>query len=247
MSDDTLFAVPRKVKDLIDCHFYHSMEILGYGAVTGDWDLRAGFEDYLGKADLSGQRVLEIGPASGFLTFELERRGAEVVSIEVTDEPGLDFVPYPASKLKEILGPRRVVMQRLKNSYWLSHAAFGSKAKVHYGDVYHLPSRLGSFHTAIMGSVLLHCRSPLHIIEECGKRARSLIIVDMFYPELEGKAIIQLAPDSEDLLWHTWWHFSAQFFIQFLKVMGFVTIETSTHSQLHRGTAYTLFTIVARR
>ena len=76
-----------------------------------------------GKVDFAGQRVLEIGPASGFLTFEMENRGAEVVSVEVTEEHGWDFVPYPTARLEEVFGPRRIVMQQLKNSYWFSHAA----------------------------------------------------------------------------------------------------------------------------
>jgi len=49
-------------------------------------------------------RVLEIGPASGFLTFEMEKRGADVISVEVTDEHGWDFVPYPDARLEEVFG-----------------------------------------------------------------------------------------------------------------------------------------------
>ncbi len=126
MSDEKIFAVPLKVEDVADCHFYHTMEVPGHGLMNGEWDLRGGVDDYLGRVAFAGQRVLEIGPASGFLTFEMEKRGAEVVSVEVTAEHGWDFVPYPASKLEEVFGPRRMVMQRLKNSYWFSHAAHHS-------------------------------------------------------------------------------------------------------------------------
>ena len=177
------------------------------------------------KLSFAGQRVLEIGPASGFLTFEMEKRGAEVVSVEVTAEHGWDFVPYPAARLEEVFGPRRIVMQQLKNSYWFSHAALQSKAKVYYGDVYNLPAALGEFDIAVMGAVLLHCRDPLRIVEQCGKRAKSLIIVDKFHPDLEGAPVCRLAPTPENFLWHTWWHFSTQFFTQFLAVMGFTTSE----------------------
>src|SRR5689334_17854377 len=98
VSDDKIFAVPKKVDDLADCYFYHTMELPGHGVIEGrDWDLRRGVDEYLGKVDFDGQRVLEIGPASGFLTFEMEKRGAEVVSVEVTAEHGWDFVPYPAA------------------------------------------------------------------------------------------------------------------------------------------------------
>jgi O-methyltransferase len=204
-------------------------------------------DEYLGKVDFAGQRILEIGPASGFLTFEMEKRGADVVSVEVTAEHGWDFVPYPAARLEEVFGPRRIVMQQLKNSYWFSHAALRSKAKVYYGDVYDLPAALGEFDIAVMGSVLLHCRDPLRIVEQCGKMAKALIITDMFHPELEGAPVCRLAPTSRNFLWHTWWHFSTEFFTQFLGVMGFTASELLRHQQHHRGKPYTLFTVVGQR
>jgi SAM-dependent methyltransferase len=246
-SNDQIFAEPLKVENVADCYFYHTMELPGYGVMNGDWDLRPAVDEYLGKVAFSGKRVLEIGPASGFLTFQMEKRGADVVSVEVTAEHGWDFVPYPASKLEEVFGERRIVMQRLKNSYWFSHDAQSSKAKVYYGDVYNLPASLGEFDIAVMGSVLLHCRDPLRIVEQCGKKAMSLIIVDMFHPDLEGAPICRLAPTPQNFLWHTWWHFSSQFFTQFLAVMGFTTSEILTHQQFHRGRPHTLFTIVSQR
>lgn len=245
-SNDKIFSVPRKVKSIGDCYFYHTIELPGHGVMNGDWDLRPRVDDYLGKVVFAGKRVLEIGPASGFLTFEMEKRGAEVASVEVTAEHGWDFVPYPASRLEEVFGPRRIVMERLKNSYWFSHAAQQSKAKVYYGDVYNLPSSLGEFDIAVMGAVLLHCRDPLRIVEQCAEKARSLIITDMFHPDLEGAPICRLAPTPQNLLWHTWWHFSTQFFSQFLAVMGLTTTQLSTHQQYHRGRAHTLFTVVGQ-
>jgi len=247
VSNDKIFAAPLNVEDVADCYFYHTMELPGYGVINGDWDLRRGLDDYLGNVVFAGQRVLEIGPASGFLTFEMEKRGADVVSVEVTTDHSWDFVPYPAFRLEEVLGPRQIVMQQLKNSYWLSHAAHHSKARVYYGDVYNFPAALGEFDVALMGSVLLHCRDPLRIVEQCGKKARSLIIIDMFHPDLEGASICRLAPTPQNFLWHTWWHFSTQFFTQFLAVMGFTTSEALSHQQYHRGKAYTLFTIVGQR
>jgi O-methyltransferase len=247
-SDDEIFAPPLKVDNLSDCYFYHTMDLPGHGVIEGrDWDLRGRVDDYLGNVDFAGQRVLEIGPASGFLTFEMEKRGGDVVSVEVTAEHGWDFVPYPAERLEEVFGPRRIVMQQLKNSYWLSHAAFRSKANVFYGDVYNLPAALGKFDVAVMAAVLLHCRDPLRIVEECGKLANTLVIVDKFYPDLDGAPLCRLAPTPENFLWHTWWHFSTQFFTQFLAVMGFARSEASTHQQYHRGRAHTLFTIVGGR
>jgi SAM-dependent methyltransferase len=245
--DEKIFATPQKVEDIADCYFYHTVELPGHGVIEGrDWDLRGGVDAYLGKVDFSGRRVLEIGPASGFLTFEMERRGADVVSVEVTEEHGWDFVPYPAKRLEQVFDPRRLVMQQLKNSYWFSHAAHRSNARVYYGDVYNLPAALGRFDIAVVGAVLLHCRDPLRIVEQCGEMANVLIITDMFYPDLEGAPVCRLAPTPQNFLWHTWWHFSTQFLTQFLAVMGFNTSEMSTHEQYHRGRPYTLFTIVGQ-
>jgi SAM-dependent methyltransferase len=247
MSRQSLFVTPRKVPSIKDCHFYHVMELPGYPPTQGEWDLRSGVGEYLGGVSLQGQRVLEIGPASGFLTFEMEKRGAEVVCVEVLDEPGWDFVPYPPAKMEGVFEPRREIMRRLRNSFWFSHAAYRSNAQVYYGSAYQLPETLGSFDVALMGSVLLHCHSPLQIVEQCARKARSLVIADMYYPELEGKAICRLAPTPHEMNWDTWWHFSTDVLVQFLGVLGFPSPTVTTHVQQHRGNRYTLFTIVATR
>ena len=91
-------------------------------------------------------------------------------------------------------------MQRLKNSYWFSHGAYHSKAKIHYGNVYKLPAELGMFDIALMGSVLLHGRDPLTVVEECAKKAGLLIIADMLYAELESAPLCRFAPNSTNFL-----------------------------------------------
>jgi hypothetical protein len=69
----------------------------------------------------------------------------------------------------------------------------------------------------------------------------------MFHPDLEGTPVCRFAPTPQNFLWHTWWHFSTQFFTQFLAVIEFPKAEILTHRQYRVGKAYTLFTIVARK
>ena len=224
------------------------MDLPGVGTVIGDWDLRTGVDDYLGRLSFADTRVLEIGPASGYLTFEMERRGASVVSIEVPDDPGWDFVSFPSAVLDPVLPPRREIMRRLKNSYWFAHAANKSRAKLHYGDAYNLPDAIGEFDIALMANVLLHCRAPLQIVEQCARRAKTLVIVEMFYPELEGSSICRLAPSAENKQWDTWWHFSTDFFRQYLGVLGFLKVETAISAHTHlQTTSYPMFTIIGSR
>lgn len=87
----TLYANPRTVADIGDCHFYHAMEIPGFGPTPHpQWDLRGREATYLGNLPLAGRRVLEIGPASGHLTFWMESQGAEVVSVELAPDADSD-------------------------------------------------------------------------------------------------------------------------------------------------------------
>jgi hypothetical protein len=99
VSGSRLHVSPPQGIGLADCDFYHSMLIPGVGEIIGLWDLRQTVDDYLGRIDFAGKRVLEIGPASGFLTIEMERRGADVVAVELPEGVGWDFVPSPSRSL----------------------------------------------------------------------------------------------------------------------------------------------------
>ena len=228
---DAVFALPRDEVKFEDCDFYHTVEIPGRGLVRGLWDLRQHVDEYLGGYCFAGKRVLEIGPASGFLTFEMERRGADVVSLEVPDDPGWDFVPFPDDVLQPILTPRRQQMTRVKNSYWFLHHLTHSKARLCYGDSCCIPNDLGTFDVAVMASVLMHCERPARVIAECAKRADTLIVTDLYRPELEGFPVCRLVPDPNNKMWDTWWHFSTDFFRQYFGVLGFRQISITRHEQ----------------
>jgi len=239
-----IFVEPRAV-ELEDCHFYHVMVLPGIGQVGVAWDLRNGVDQYLGGVDLAGKRVLEVGPASGFLTMEMEKRGADVVAVELPDDPGWDVVPYPASVREPAMGPRRDVMRKLKNSFWFTHAAFGLKAKLIYEDIGRLPPSLGRFDVAVIAAVLLHSSNPLRIVAECAARAEQLIITDLYYPDLEGSPVLRAHPTPENKELGRWWDLSTDLLTQFLRVMGFSSItKTVNGGYLHTGTAYEFFTLV---
>ena len=79
-----LSAAPRYVEDPSTCYFYHSMEQPGFGLQRGEWDLRGRFDESIGHVDLAGARVLDVGCASGYLSFSAERSGvADVYSFDM--------------------------------------------------------------------------------------------------------------------------------------------------------------------
>jgi 16S rRNA G966 N2-methylase RsmD len=143
------FAEPRKVRHPDECFFYHAMDLPGWGTVKAPshWDLRGRFDDYTGRVDLSGKRFLEIGAASGFISFEAERRGAEVVSFDLDRAEQRQFIPGHGLDLQTTARE----IERLKNAYWLAHAAYRSRAHAFYGDVYAPPDEIGSFDVVFFG------------------------------------------------------------------------------------------------
>jgi SAM-dependent methyltransferase len=242
------FATPRENVNLRECAFYHVMDLPGIGLVGSEWDLRPNVDSYLGDTDFAGKRVLEIGPASGFLTFTMEKKGASVVCLELTEDKAWEFVPYPESYMRSIRAQRRAGIPYLTNSFWLAHKLYASSAKVYYGDAYQIPAALGKFDIAVMAAVLLHCQNPTRIIEQCAKRANTIIIVERLFPELEGKPTCRLTPNAENKAWDTWWDFSTDFFVEYLRILGFIDIRKNTHVQLFKGTIpLPLFTIVAAK
>ena len=249
MSAEPPYAVPPPDPPIEDCYFYHSMEIPGHGAVDGGFDLRGHADEYLGGVELEGRRVLEIGPASGFLTFHMEDRGAEVVAVDLPEGTRWDMIPHAG--MDGAPDEWLTVMRQMKNGFWFTHRRRGSSAKVLYGSAYDLPDELGSFDIGVMAAILLHVRDPLGIVEQCTRRCDRIVITDMHVPELEGSPVQQLFPTLDYPQWHTWWRFSPELFTQFLDVVGFQTEAVSFHTQAHVSDGvtypYPMMTIVARR
>jgi tRNA (mo5U34)-methyltransferase len=112
--------------------------------------------------DLSGKRALDVGPWDGYFTFELERHGAEVTSIDYAD---LD-------------------------TFRKLHALFGSHAKYINMDVYDVtPERLGHFDIVLLLGVLYHLKHPLLALERICAITRDVCIVDTYV--VDPKAYVE--------------------------------------------------------
>jgi tRNA (mo5U34)-methyltransferase len=104
-------------------------------------------------ADLTGKRVLDIGAWDGWFTFEMERRGAEVVAIDRWDNP----------RFREM------------------HAALGSRADYRQMGVYELsPARLGQFDVVLFLGVLYHLKHPLLALERVCSVTKSFAAFESF-------------------------------------------------------------------
>lgn len=244
----SIFAEPRIVHDIADCYFYHSMEIPGHGEVRGEWDLRARTPEYLGNVNFAGKRVLEIGPASGYLTFYMERHGAEVVCVDVDDTRPWNFVPHVGLIDERFIEDRRQHIARMKNGFWFAHRAFGSHARVHYGDPTALPKEIGRFDIVVMANVLLHCRDAAGILTHCASLADQTAIVTEWKVIESDLPVAYLVPTAENRFVDTWWAFSPQFFEQLFRVLGLPRVRSAPHEQLHgSGEMRAQYTVVGER
>lgn len=233
------FADPIKVDDISDCYFYHKMDLPDVGVVGGVWDLRGRFDDYIDHADLEGKTVLDVGTASGFLTFEAEKRGAEVVSFDMDDKRRQDFLPYKGHICYEdpevYYDQLNVGYQKLLNGYWYAHRALESNARVYYGDVYQLPVDLGPFDVAIAGAIMMHLQNPILALESISRvTSDKIIVVDTIDTNTEDK-IAHLKADGDDPSMHYfWWTYSIGLYREVFEMLGFDLIRVSENTyRLH--------------
>ncbi len=251
------YAKPRLVHDLRDCAFYHVMDVPGVGTVQGSWDLRPGIDRYLGHVAFAGKRVLDVGAASGFLSFHVERQGAEVVSYDLNESFSWDHVPYAGTDLIENDAINRAALRKINNAYWFCHRAFESSNRVVYGSVYTIPESIGPVDVAIFGSILLHLRDPFLALQMGTRLVRETVIVTdliprrrfwqrWFTPLLAPE--MRFLPDARQRKNPgTWWTLPPQLVRKFLGVLGFENTRVVYHSQKFEGSIRLLYTIVGQR
>jgi hypothetical protein len=238
-TDGSLYAEPRLETNIINCYFYHTMEIPGYGLITGAWDLRPNLDQYFGGVDFKDQRVLEIGTSSGFGCFSMEKLGAEVVAYDLSPDFSWDVVPFHNVDLQKRLEKMKSWIAGVNNAYWLGHQAFNSRAKMVYGTVYSIPEAIGMCDIVTICAVLMHLRDPFLAVQTAAKFARRTIVISDVIPEyvLNGntseicfRPALRL-PRSSDV--HgTWWYLPPQTIVDFLEVLGFAKTKITYHKQL---------------
>jgi SAM-dependent methyltransferase len=248
-----MYAEPRIVTDLSQCQFYHAMDLPGGQFGRGNWDLRNSFEKYTANIDFAGKRVLDVGTASGFLTFEAEKRGAEVVSFDSASHEMHAGVPFLEVRRH---GHTAIEddFEGIRNAYWYAHRAYGSRAKCYYGDVYNLPDELGEFDIVLIGAILCHLRDPVGALTSIARRCRNaLIITEPILESREPLMFFQPRPAASKGPHNTWWHLSIGLYAMFLEILGFKIVHYAQDNYPWRKNAageqyfFRLGTIVALR
>jgi hypothetical protein len=225
-----------------DCLFYQAMDLPGVGFLEGSWDHRETAGDYLGHVDFSGKQVLDVGPANGFFSFEMERRGAEVIALDLGPHGDWDAVPHPYVEPSVVRATLHDNVRRVENAFWFAHRALGSKVKLLHGSVYGTPDVVSPVAIGLMGNVLQHFRDPFLAIERVAQVVTDTLIITEAMWETDHAFLatpaLRLIPRADTPYCdHSWWQVSPALVIEILRLLGFARPSLRYHQQRFVGSA----------
>src|SRR5579862_8631799 len=147
---------PAWSKTLAETGWWHSFELPDGTVLRGVCGLE-GLKERIAQfpipQDLRGKRVLDIGAWDGWFSFEMERRGAEVLAIDCWDNPRFHQI-------------RRVLKSRVAYRQM---------------DIYELtPDSVGRFDIVLFMGVLYHLKHPLLALERVCALTKEMAVVDSF-------------------------------------------------------------------
>jgi SAM-dependent methyltransferase len=163
--------------------WYHTLELAPGILTPGRIDLRKVAGKLL-PDNLSGMRALDVGTFDGFWAFELEKRGAEVVAIDLDAVAAAQLPPNNRAALEETATELRL---ELGQGFKLASAHLRSDARLVSCDVLDLTTEKigGPVDIAFMGALLVHLRDPVRALE----RIRATLVPGGRLLQLEGVSL----------------------------------------------------------
>jgi len=192
--------------------YYHTIE-LPDGLHEGVWDCREVVHAYLGHVDFQGKTVLEIGPANGFFTFEMEKRGAKVTCVDLGPICKWDLVPGPLINQKTLESDARITIRQIEAAFWHGHALTKSQSNMLYGTAYETSKLCRDHQIGVVGNVLQHLRDPIGgLMAVAARVTETLIVTEALWvdgPRIEQESFMQLIPRAElPEVSQSWWQLS---------------------------------------
>jgi tRNA (mo5U34)-methyltransferase len=214
-------ALAARVSEIV---WYHSIELPGGLTTPGVWDHRPLVPHYGFPADMTGMTAIDVATFDGFWAFEMERRGAKVVALDIDTMSQADFPVAAREQIRE-----EGVDVVLGRGFDLAREVLGSSVEKIKSTVYELaPERTGTFDYVHMGDLLVHLERPLEAL----RRVRSVTkrrahIVDVFYPELSDpeRQLLQYEGGWDGLIW---WRPSLETLAQLVLDAGFRSVGLHT-------------------
>ncbi|MGZ6791324.1 MAG: class I SAM-dependent methyltransferase [Mycobacteriales bacterium] len=228
-------------------HWYHVVD-LEPGVATPGWiDLRPHVGATRLPASLAGLRALDVGTFDGFWAFELERRGAEVIGIDIDQIPPPDTPRSRWARVQAELGGAVP-----GTGFELLRRWFGSTVERRSVNVYDLTTEAvdGPVDLVFLGALLQHLRDPVGALE----RVREVLAPDgtlVLFEVVDKK----LSRSSEPLAklrinetTFTWWYANRACLRAWVQAAGFRDVQDLGHRDVvdSTGTTQRFVTLHAR-
>jgi tRNA (mo5U34)-methyltransferase len=216
------------IERIAELDWYHSID-LPHGVTTpGFVDHRQQLPLYGLPEDMTGMRVLDVATFDGFWAFEFERRGADVVAIDIeslrdTDIPRNWTDEFEASKANR----QKPLEFGFAKGFELAKDIIGSKVQKEFCSVYDVsPERLGMFDMVFCSDLLIHLRDPLHAMEAIWTVTKDFAVFgDVYHPDLDTfgqNALVEFTYAGKS---DVWWRPSVACYELWLKLARFERVD----------------------
>jgi tRNA (mo5U34)-methyltransferase len=229
--------------DIHQYYWYHTVD-LGDGLITpGDFDYRSNLLTFHFPSSMAGMDVLDVGSATGFFAFDFEKRGANVISVELPSIADWDM-PTGEDRERTLANLMRdhqtdtvegAYHYHLDGPFQFCHKILKSKVRRVYSTIYELSAdKLGmkQFDIIFLGDVLLHTFAPLKALAALSPLCRgTLIITEHLWDEDEhAQPLMFYAGGATPALdRRTWWYPNKACMDQMLKRLGFQSVQVVGH------------------
>lgn len=225
----------RNLGDVNGFFWYHTVD-LGDGLVTpGDYDYRDLLGDYPFPESMKGMTALDVGSATGFFAFEFERRGADVVSVDLPSVADWDMIWSDRQLLLPAMmkGHGRSTMSELDWAHMhgpfdFCHRMLKSKVRRVLSRIYDLtPEKLGrdGFDFLFLGDILGHLFSPLQALNALAPLCRKEMIISYSLVDLPGASIHYGGGEGRETDGRSWFQPNWEALRRMLRRVGFRQVE----------------------
>jgi tRNA (mo5U34)-methyltransferase len=227
MEEVTGSSEPQAIQRIVESlTWYHTID-LGKGVVTpGFYDHRPYLGCYGLPRDLGNMTALDIGAASGFFAFEMERRGAEVTATDLPTWMAHDFGPM----YQPDMNPEQA-HQYLHDPFLFAQSVLGSRVKRSLINIYGIgPETTGCFDLVFCGSVLLHLTDPIRALWRIQSVTKGVaIIATCIHPSRSSEPLALFTGQHRG---DTWWLPNRPALEAMIKSAGFAGWEWFSEFQL---------------
>jgi tRNA (mo5U34)-methyltransferase len=223
--------------DLRNYLWYHTVD-LGNGLITpGNYDYRRTLPSFKFPTNMQGMNVLDVGSATGFFSFEFEKRGANVISVELPSIADWDMSPEDREQtLQELMSYHQVsTIEELQHlhldgPFEFCRKVLNSKVKRYHSSIYDLSARnlrIESFDVVFVGDVLLHIFSPLKALAALAPLCHGTLVISQQLPKNRHQQPLMLyvGGDKRHDDNRTWWLPNKLCFEQILSRVGFKSVS----------------------